>query len=237
MGKKDWQKPDEAVFEWGKKDWQKPGERTDLKKIAESIRDGMSLQEAAILSPSLWAQYGRRLKDLRDVLNEKERKIEEKELIILIGPTGTGKTEMVYKENNINDIYRKTADKWWDEYEGESVVLFDQVVKGSIKLADLLKWSDKYPRQGEVRRSFCQLTFKKIYITSNNPIESWFPKDPQEKKDSLYRRIDRLIYTKINEKPTEINPKSLIKEMDSERNIKERLKKSFIKFEESTVWN
>lgn len=84
------------------------------------------------------------------------------------GPGGTGKTWFV--EQNFKPLYRKSADRWWDDYSGEPYVLLDEfeyrdlsvVGKSSIK-----RWTDRYPFRAEVKGAYLTIRPKLFIITSN----------------------------------------------------------------------
>lgn len=90
------------------------------------------------------------------------------------GPTGSGKSRVPRLENPIH--YSKKADtKWWDAYDGEDVVIIDDIDKYHVKLGYQLKiWLDHYPFTAEWKGGSAKIRPKKIIITSNyHPSEIW----------------------------------------------------------------
>lgn len=89
----------------------------------------------------------------------------------LYGPTGTGKSRAVREA--FSDIYYKMANKWWNNYTGQDVVLIEDLDKSHAVLGHHLKlWADSYPFRGEVKNSTMMARPKHIVVTSN-----YHPKD------------------------------------------------------------
>jgi hypothetical protein len=89
----------------------------------------------------------------------------------LYGPTGTGKSRAVREA--FTDIYYKMANKWWNNYGMQEVVLIEDLDKSHAVLGHHLKlWADNYPFRGEVKNSTMMARPKHIVVTSN-----YHPKD------------------------------------------------------------
>lgn len=103
-----------------------------------------------------------------------------------VGPAGTGKTRKAM-ENNPH-AYLKEQNKWWDGYQGQDVVILDDLdtdVLGHY----LKKWADVYPCSGEVKNGHVQLIYHTFIVTSNFTIQELFEK--QEKMiEPILRRFD-----------------------------------------------
>nr|WAE42377.1 MAG: replication associated protein [Cressdnaviricota sp.] len=103
----------------------------------------------------------RRLTQCLDVLDN----------IWLFGPTGIGKSRHVF--DNYPNAYRKMANKWWDGYRNEEVVVIEDIDKShGMEMGFHLKlWADHYPFRAEVKGGSMMIRPKKIIITSNYRIE------------------------------------------------------------------
>lgn len=87
------------------------------------------------------------------------------------GEPGTGKTYAVVTQ--FPDRYIKPLNKWWDGYQGESVVHLDEVEPShACWIAPFLKkWADRYPFDAEVKGGALQLRPERVIVTSNYTID------------------------------------------------------------------
>lgn len=112
------------------------------------------------------------------------------------GPTGTGKTRSVVDIEN--DLWISSSDlRWWDGYENQEAVLFDDFRADMCRFRWLLRLLDRYPCKVEVKGGFREFNSKRIYITSckhPNDVYDNTKFDHDEKVDQLLRRLDDIIY-------------------------------------------
>lgn len=108
------------------------------------------------------------------------------------GGSGSGKTSIVYEfcERYGKRCYTKMwSVKWWDHYQGEEVVLFDDVGPGAEQFADVWKtWTDwrKYP--AEIKTGvFAGMRPQFMFFTSNFRMRDIFLHEKH--LDPLQRRI------------------------------------------------
>lgn len=84
----------------------------------------------------------------------------------ICGPTGCGKTRGVLAR--YPDAYLKTANKWWDGYQGEETVLIDDLDESHKCLSHHLKiWGDHKPFLAETKGGMIKIRPKRIICTSN----------------------------------------------------------------------
>lgn len=116
------------------------------------------------------------------------------EVIIHQGRSGTGKTRQVYLDNESVDIFPMFSYKpeWWDGFEHEPIVLFDEFV-GQIPVTRMLRLLDNYPLRLPVKCGSTCNTYKKIYFCSNVNWDEWWPDMADEHKDAFRRRITQII--------------------------------------------
>lgn len=90
------------------------------------------------------------------------------------GEPGTGKTQAAF--DKYPDAYLKPANKWWDNYRGEKVVIIDDIDENHHVLCHHLKqWADVYPFPAEIKGSmYARIRPEKIIVTSNLPPEQIF---------------------------------------------------------------
>lgn len=135
--------------------------------------------------PALYARYFKAIDRARFVFEKKRNW--PMNVIVLIGPTGTGKTS--YAIQSSEDYFIKTIGSWWDGYHGQETVILDEFY-GWLPYAELLKLLDRYPHMVPVKGGFREFTSKTIYIISNSPISKWYSGERiQPYLPALYRRI------------------------------------------------
>lgn len=103
------------------------------------------------------------------------------------GESGCGKTGSVFA--TYPSLYSKGLNKWWCGYQGEEVVLLDDVdPTHATWLGGFLKrWVDKYPFIGESKGHSYSIRPKKFIVTSQYPIDIVFP--DIETRDAITRRF------------------------------------------------
>ena len=79
-------------------------------------------------------------------------------------PPGCSKTYDAWKE--FPDLYTPLSFKWWENYQGEEVVLIVDFRKDWCKFHELIKLIDDYPVKAECKGSFYHVQAKVITITS-----------------------------------------------------------------------
>lgn len=111
-------------------------------------------------------------------------------VIVYWGPTGAGKTRAVYDNlPSPESIYVHPGGPWFDGYDSQPIVLFDDFGGSEFKLTYLLKLLDRYPMRVPVKGGFVSWCPQEIYITSNHAPVSWFPNAKEEHVRALMRRI------------------------------------------------
>lgn len=83
------------------------------------------------------------------------------------GSPGAGKSHLV--ETKYPDAYRKPQNKWWDGYQGEEVVILEDL-DGPYLNHYLKVWADKWRASGEVKGATVPLMHKMLVVTSNYSI-------------------------------------------------------------------
>jgi len=108
--------------------------------------------------------------------------------IWIYGKSGVGKTHSVHKR--FPDHYSKNASKWWDGYQNENVVVFDDVDPDIGKWAGrfLKIWGDQYPFISDVKGGSIFIRPHKVIVTSQYTIDECFP-GQQQTIDAITRRF------------------------------------------------
>nr|WDW25907.1 MAG: replication-associated protein [Canine stool-associated circular virus] len=103
-------------------------------------------------------------------LMKKPEDCEDTRGIWLNGPAGCGKSTWARKfGESKGGFYEKAQNKWWDGYDGEKVVILDDL--DTHALNHYLKiWADKFACKGEVKGSTIWLHHDFFVVTSNYSI-------------------------------------------------------------------
>lgn len=110
----------------------------------------------------------------------------------IYGPPGVGKSRMVrqFAMDMHYSVYEKLANKWWDNYNGEDIVLIEDLDPDvSKKLVHHIKlWADRYPFRAECKGSSKRICPRFMFIvTSNYSLRECFEGVDGE---AIYRRFD-----------------------------------------------
>ncbi len=93
-----------------------------------------------------------------------------------IGPTRTGKSSSCPRPP---DAYWHPGGNWWDGYNGQKIVVFDEFY-GQIAYSNMLRILDRHPYCIESKGSSQELQASQFHFTSNTPYKEWW-KGAQDK--------------------------------------------------------
>lgn len=169
----------------------KPKEKPDSKKRWREVLDKTYTGDWEWLAenePYLWLMQERKLRShykcpklLDELTNE-----------WIYGPTGTGKSRSA--RERYPDAYIKDAStQWWDGYNGEKVVIIDDLDKYHVKMGYYLKvWGDHYAFPAQIKGGQMMARPEKIIVTSNyHPREIWQDAQTVEPIERRYQVIER----------------------------------------------
>jgi len=158
----------EGPWEYGEAKAQ--GAREDLVNLKATIDSGATLREISD------EHFGEFLKFSKAIVSYKRLRAVKRnwpmEIIVYIGPSGTGKTRAVHEA--YPNAYWKPHGKWWDEYDGQETVVFDEMYGSSFPYTELLKLLDRYPHSVECKGATHEFVSRRIVMTSNQEPEDWY---------------------------------------------------------------
>lgn len=150
------------------------GARTDLAAVAQEVKQGASMKRIAEEFPVEFMKHASGIQKLKFTLAP--RRNWAMQLFFIIGPTGSGKTWRARQWciDNGFEPYWKDSTKWWDRYEGEEVVIWDEFYGHCCKFTDLLRLTDRYPFQVETKGGYVEFCSKIIIFTTNQEPSDWY---------------------------------------------------------------
>lgn len=169
------------------------GKRTDLTKCYNILKES-GIKRLRDEEPEAYIKYHSGLEKLSVHLQVPRN---SKPIVTwLWGPTGSGKTKYVFDKES--DLWVSGVDlRWFDGYEDQDAVLFDDFRGDMCKFRVLLRLLDRYPMKVEVKGGMREWRPKRIYITSCKRPDDVYNKDMfdnEERVDQLLRRIDEIIF-------------------------------------------
>jgi hypothetical protein len=164
------------------------GARTDLSKLRELLLAGMTEKEISDEDFELWF---RTYKGIREwmLLHPTER-TERTQFHAFIGDTGTGKSSLC-KELSPNAFW-KPSGPWFDGYNGQEDIVLDEADKQGLPLGSFLTLADRFNLKVPVKGGFQDFVAKKIFATSNLPLDQWFPAADGVEMKAFLRRVDSI---------------------------------------------
>lgn len=111
------------------------------------------------------------------------------------GDTETGKTRKAWE--TYPNLYPKPKNKWWDGYNGEQVVLVDDVLRKDAEWIHpfLMAWADCYRYPAEQKGTTVQIRPTRIIVTSNFSIEDVFAEVADVTLKAIQRRYKQIKFT------------------------------------------
>lgn len=182
-------KKDRKYIEYGGLKEDRQGERTDLQKVLDLIKEGKPDYE---IVPELTSiQSVRVLETVRLKMIEPRDVNVKPEVFWFWGETGTGKSRTVKELTNNDYDDCDYANGFLIGYTGNKTVVFDDY-RGSIPLHILLKMLDYGKCTVNVKGGSCFFAATKIYITANGPPRAVYRKAKHENIAQLERRITEI---------------------------------------------
>jgi len=140
-----------------------------LTEIQTRLKNGISDIQISEEYFSEWCRYRSAFKEYR-LLHTNPRNYKT-EVIVIQGPTGTGKSKWCQEE--YPGSYWKGRDQWWCGYQQQETVILDEFY-GWLPYDFLLRLCDRYPMDVEVKGGKIPFTSTKIVITTNKHPRQWY---------------------------------------------------------------
>ena len=167
------------------------GRRTDLQEFRAAIKRGADDAELFDNHMEVLAKYPRLENRIRQSeLKRSTRDFREIRVHVRYGAAGTGKTREPYEKGAF--VFDDYSDGWWDGYEQEPVILFDDFY-GGIKWSFFLRLLDGYQVRLKIKGGFTYAAWTDVYITSNKHPRDWYACAAGDGKWGLCHELARRI--------------------------------------------
>lgn len=167
------------------------GKRNDLEEVKEILAAGGGLKRVIDRTSSLPA-----IKYAKEIQPYMERKRTEKPTVIWIyGRSGIGKTRKAIELCQDSPYWISHGSlQWFDGYDGEEIVLFDDFRESHCKFEYLLRLLDRYPMMVPIKGGFRQWRPDVIFVTSRWHPCMCFDLKGKDDPEQLTRRCDDIIH-------------------------------------------
>lgn len=137
-----------------------------LQAVITGLKQGDSLDQCIDRDPEVYIRYrGGIERYAQRCLRGLSRAKRQLRIFWYYGPTGTGKSGKLFTTPGWEGGFVKDNTKWWNDYEGQSVVLWDEF-DGTTDFRLALRWFDCWPCIVENKGGSVPLVFTTIAVSS-----------------------------------------------------------------------
>lgn len=187
----------EGPYEFGVRERLGQGTRNDVRDLINTIESGSDLRSIVKQHPVQFLKFHKGIDimlQFRD--GEIENKFEQLEVIVYWGTPGCGKTRRAREEAGkfyLVPVPSRGQPVWFDGYLGEHTIVIDDFDGSWIDFAMLLRILDGYNLERFAKKGgFVFKQWKRVFITSNQMPENWYPTKGIGIPPQLARRITRI---------------------------------------------
>lgn len=167
------------------------GARADLEAVKTDLDKGHSFKRIAEDHFDIWCRNNKAFKEYRRITTKP--RYAEPEIYCIIGPTGNHKTRLAHQMAG-ESVYVASLGKWFDDYDGETTILFDEFYGHCMPFTTLLKILDWYPMRVETKGGSVQMQAYSFIFTSNQDPQDWYNAEKTHQgpwlQNPLKRRLD-----------------------------------------------
>jgi len=169
------------------------GRRTDLEQVYDAAKAGATTMEIIEENPAAYIRNFKGIEAVKDAMIKPRDHNEATECICYYGPTGTGKTRKAVEDNPGAFIQGPGMKQWFDGYQGEKTVIFDEY-RGQLPFGQLLKLMDRYAERVERKGGSCQFAGRLLIFTMPTHPRKLYPglEERDGKMDQLRRRFNKI---------------------------------------------
>jgi hypothetical protein len=165
------------------------GKRSDLDRVYEALKGGASNFDIVDNFFGSWVKYHNGIRSASLILRGQEPRTEPPLVLVLVGPTGTGKSR--WARSVLPDAHWQDpgVSKWWDGLDYNEPVIIDDY-DGAFGWTDILTLFDRYPKKVQVKGGFVQFRPPVVIVTSNTHPRDWYTKRDVQRRGARQRTYD-----------------------------------------------
>lgn len=154
---------------WRHGERKEPGKRSDLVHIKRMVDEGRPIVEIWDNHYGSMLRYHKAVKEYKRIKTPARNQLTR--IFVIVGPTGVGKSRLA--REMFPNAYWKNLTKWWDDYDGQTDVVWDEF-RGQYPFRELLRVLDSTPLLVETKGGHVQFIAHNICFTSNFLPEDWY---------------------------------------------------------------
>jgi len=166
------------------------GKRNDLLAVKASLDAGATDQQIADEYFASWCRYNKSFTLYRSLRTIK--RTWKTRVVVYYGVAGSGKSYTVQQLAGPQAYFKPGGNKWFNGYEGQETVVFDEFRGNWFDLSTFLRIMDAYPCAVETKGGMVEFVARTLYITSNVAPELWYPNIDAVQLAALLRRLDEV---------------------------------------------
>ena len=181
------------------------GRRSDLKKVAKKILDGVPLRDVALEHPETFIKMHAGIEKLKMIVQPPPPQTRQVTTTILWGDTGTGKTHRVLTlfPNIFSVVPGRDP---WQGYSMEKEIIFDEFKPEDWPITDMNRFLDKWTCKLSARYNNKLAYWNKVFICANSDPMHWYSNEDPRIQAAFRRRITSIYLVKSKEDDIPINP-------------------------------
>lgn len=166
----------------------KQGKRSDLEEVSQRIVAGEPMRDIALAHPGDFIRYHRGFEAFANVIRAAPAKERNVEVIVLWGPTGTGKTHRVLHTYPDCFCVEPGRDPW-DGYAGEATIFLDEFDYTLWPINQMKKILDKWKYRLQRRYLNAYAEWTRVVICANPSPVCFYDGASAPDLDAFRRRI------------------------------------------------
>lgn len=181
------------------------GARSDLSALRADLDNLMPIKTIAKEHFSSFIRYRTGILAYRSL--QLPKRDWEMRVEVIWGAPGSGKTresKRLAEESGKEVYWKDPGNKWFDDYQGEEIVVFDDFKCNWFQLSVLLRLLDRYPMKVELKGGSCEFQAHLIIITSQCHPREWYSGCTVQENAAIQRRLTNVTY--LGEDPPITDP-------------------------------